>query len=399
MRTKSIFSVVVLLSSIMVILLYSPIHAKEVRGVTDDTIKIGAILDMTGPFAADTGPDGYTGGVRVYFRHINDEGGINGRNVKVIAEDSRYTIPLSVAAFKKLVFRDKVLAIVGYTGTGQTRALWSQIEKEKMPSFTVSLGESNVKPVQRYLFIPAATYEDEISILSKYIVEDLKARDARIGIVTMDVEYGKVAIAALKERANAYKLPPPHVEIIDAGAIDATSQVLGLGKAKVDYVILHLGIGPTAVVVRSALKFKFSPTFFGTFYSCDEEIIKLGGKAAEGYIGIHSFNPWYHKSPGMDKLREITLKYDPGKSRNRLYIQGWVTSMILAEAMKRAGKAALNNETLTDAVEGIRDFDSGDICAPITYSPAQHKASEYCRLYKADVKNIRFTPLTGWIKP
>ena len=234
MRTKSIFSVMVLLSSIMVILLYSPIHAKEVRGVMDDTIKIGAILDMTGPFAADTGPDGYTGGVRVYFRHINDEGGIHGRNVKVIAEDSRYTIPLSVAAFKKLVFRDKVLAIVGYTGTGQTRALWSQIEKEKMPSFTVSLGESNVKPVQRYLFIPAATYEDEITILSKYIVEDLKARDARIGIVTMDVEYGKVAIAALKERANAYKLPPPHVEIIDAGAIDATSQVLGLGRAKVD---------------------------------------------------------------------------------------------------------------------------------------------------------------------
>jgi len=167
----------------------------------------------------------------------------------------------------------------------------------------------------------------------------------------------------------------------------------------VDYVILHMGIGPTAVVVRSALKFKFSPTFFGTFYSCDEEIIKLGGKAAEGYIGIHSFNPWYHKSPGMDKLREITLKYDPVKSRNRLYIQGWVTSMILAEAMKRAGKTALNNETLTDAVEGIRDFDSGDICAPITYSPTQHKAGEYCRLYKADVKNIRFTPLTGWIKP
>jgi len=217
MRTKSIFSVMVLLSSIMVILLYSPIHAKEVRGVTDDTIKIGAILDMTGPFAADTGPEGYTGGVRVYFRHINDEGGIHGRKIKVIAEDSRYTIPLSVAAFKKLVYRDKVLAIVGYTGTGQTKALWSQIEKEKMPSFTVSLGESNVKPVQRYLFIPAATYEDEISILTKYIVEDLKARDARIGIVTMDVEYGKVAIAALKERANAYKLPPPHVEIIDPG--------------------------------------------------------------------------------------------------------------------------------------------------------------------------------------
>ncbi|MDY7034434.1 MAG: ABC transporter substrate-binding protein [Thermodesulfobacteriota bacterium] len=397
-REFCLFGVRFLMISALLILWNTPVYGEETRGVSDDTIKIGAINDMTGPFAADTGPEGYVGGIRLYFKHVNEKGGIHGRKVKIIAEDSRYTIPLSVAAFKKLVFRDKVLAILGYTGTGQTKALWSQIEKEKIPSFTVSLAEANVKPLQRYLFIPAATYEDEIRILAKYIIEDLKAKNARIGIVTMQLEYGKVAIAALNERAKNYNIQPPAVEFIEPGAIDATSQVLTLKKAKTDYVILHLGIAPTAAVVRSAMKFKFSPTFFGTFYSCDEEIIRLGGKAAEGYIGIHSFNPWYYRSSGMDQLRNITLKYQPGKSRNRCYLQGWVTSMILAEAMKKAGKA-LTNESLIDAVESLRDYSTGDICAPITYSTTSHKASEYCRLYVADVKNVQFKPLTGWIKP
>ena len=372
--------------------------AGDARGVTDSAIRIGAMNDMTGPFAADTGPEGYVGGVRFYFRHLNDQGGINGRKIKIIAEDTRYTIPLSVAAFKKLVYRDKVLAIVGYTGTGQTKSLWSQIKKEKIPSFTVSLGEANIKPVQRYLFIPGATYEDEIRILAKYIVEDLKAKDSRIGIVTMQLEYGKVAIAALQASAKSYNMKPPVVEFIDAGAIDATSQVLGLRRAKVKHVILHLGIAPSAAVIRSARKFNYSPTFFGTFYSCDEDIIKLGGKAAEGYIGIHSFNPWYHNSSGMKKLRDTALEYAPGKSRNRCFIQGWVTSTILAEAIKKAGKG-LDNESLVKEIEGLKDFDTGDICAPITFSPTSHKASEYCRLYEADVKNVKFNPLTEWIKP
>ena len=94
-------------------------QAEEVRGVRDDTIKIGTIMDMTGPAADNLMP--YAIGVRNYFKYINDKGGINGRKVKVIVEDDRYTIPMAMAAFKKLVFKDKNCQSRGNADAGDIR--------------------------------------------------------------------------------------------------------------------------------------------------------------------------------------------------------------------------------------------------------------------------------------
>ena len=106
-------------------------YAGEARGVTDDTIKIGFILDQTGPAAPIGIP--VANATRTYFQNINDHGGINGRKVKIILEDDHYSIPGAIAAFKKLIFRDAALSILFTGGTGQTFALMNQIEKNKVP--------------------------------------------------------------------------------------------------------------------------------------------------------------------------------------------------------------------------------------------------------------------------
>ena len=104
--------------------------SEEVRGVTDDEIVIGAIGDQTGPAASVGLP--ITEATKIYFRHINEMGGINGRKVRIIVEDDHYTIPGSVSAFKKLIYKDKVLSILYCGGTGQVLALMRQIEKHKV---------------------------------------------------------------------------------------------------------------------------------------------------------------------------------------------------------------------------------------------------------------------------
>ena len=110
-----------------------------VRGVTDTTIKIGAIMDLTGPVAGDiTLP--IAEGLRNYMRHVNDMGGIFGRKIKLIVEDDRYSIPAGLAAFKKLLFRDEIFALFGPASTGEARALFGQIEKLKVPNLTGMIG-------------------------------------------------------------------------------------------------------------------------------------------------------------------------------------------------------------------------------------------------------------------
>ncbi|MFH1626014.1 MAG: ABC transporter substrate-binding protein, partial [Pseudomonadota bacterium] len=119
-------------------------HSGEIRGVTKDTIKIGIMFSQTG-VAADAGIP-YTAAARNYFRYINEMGGIRGRKIKSIVEDDRYSIPIALAAFKKLVYKDEVLALMAVGGTVPITALYRSIEKEKMPSFGVSMVETSVKP-------------------------------------------------------------------------------------------------------------------------------------------------------------------------------------------------------------------------------------------------------------
>ena len=120
---KIFFKVVVL--SLIFTFITSISYAGSSRGVTDSTIKIGAIFDLTGPLVTTIKP--LVEGIRNYTRYTNEQGGINGRKIKLTIEDDRYTISAAVAAFKKLVYRDKIFALLGPGSTGETRALMSQI--------------------------------------------------------------------------------------------------------------------------------------------------------------------------------------------------------------------------------------------------------------------------------
>ncbi|KAF0117297.1 MAG: amino acid/amide ABC transporter substrate-binding protein HAAT family, partial [bacterium] len=178
MIRKGHWATVAILASILALFFGTLASAEEAKGVTKDTIRLGAIIDMTGPVTQMTVP--LVQATRNYIRHINEQGGINGRKIKLIIEDDHYTIPGAIAGFKKLVFRDGVLSILYGGGTGQTMALASHIKKERVPVITVSLAESLVNPVRRHVFIPAASYDDEVECIFDYIIKILNVKNPRI---------------------------------------------------------------------------------------------------------------------------------------------------------------------------------------------------------------------------
>ena len=371
-------------------------YSKEVRGVTDDTIKIGVIGDQTGPVVAILRP--WTEGIRTYYRYINDQGGINGRKIKVTVEDDRYNIPLAVAAFKKLIYKDKVLAINGPSGTGMIHANLSLIEKAHVPVISLSLSTTMIKPLKRYVFIIGATYEDGMKIIINYIINNLKVKNPRVAFVTADNEYGKNGRKAAKERLKHYKLELVDEEILNFGDLDATSQVLRLKRARPDYVILHENVGGAVALMRDAKKYKLHPTYFGGYAATQEDTIRLGKEASKNFIGTHYFNSWYENTPGMARLREISEGYFPGvKMKAKHYIEGWVGATVFVEAMKRAGKD-LNYGSMVKEIEGIKDFDTKGLGAKISYGPNDHKASDQIRFFKTDIEKNIFVPITGWVK-
>ncbi|MFH1625271.1 MAG: ABC transporter substrate-binding protein, partial [Pseudomonadota bacterium] len=361
MKKRYVFLRMVTLVSILILLGGIPSHAEEVRGLSDDTVKIGYILDMTGPATVVTIP--VSKAFRDYFEHVNDEGGITGRKVKIIGEDDRYSVPLGIAAFKKLVFRDRVLSIYGVSTSATCMALFSQVAKEKIPVIAVPMTPSIVNPTKRYWFNTCGTYDDEVNIMFDYIMKDSKAKaiTPRIGFVCADNEYGNIGLRAANNRARQYKTKLVDVEYVPMAVLEASSSVLNLKMKGANYVILHHTVAPVVCVLRDAVKLSYRPTFVVGLYGWSEDVVKMAGKATENTLGIHAFASWYDDCPGMVQLRRIVLKLHPGTEepmRSKNYIQGWVAAIIYTEALKRAGRN-LSGETLVNALETFRNFDTG----------------------------------------
>ncbi|MFH1625297.1 MAG: ABC transporter substrate-binding protein, partial [Pseudomonadota bacterium] len=107
----------------------------------------------------------------------------------------------------------------------------------------------------------------------------------------------------------------------------------------------------------------------------------------------------FDNAPGMVKARQITGKYYPGyEATDRIFTDGWVISLMVEDALKRAGRD-LSRESFLAALESTRNLETGGIGAPLSLSPTNHKPTESCKIFEADVKNKVMVPISDWKRP
>ncbi|MEW6614632.1 MAG: ABC transporter substrate-binding protein [Thermodesulfobacteriota bacterium] len=373
-------------------------HAGNVRGVTEDVIKIGVIIDLTGP-TSNIGTvviEAY----RNFIRHLNDQGGVHGRKIKLTVEDDRYSIPAGIAAFKKLVFRDQVLAIMGPMSTAETKTLLMQIERNKMVMLPWAPDESVRVPYKRYVFPGNGFYSDEFGILFNHIINELKAVNPKIALCYPDVEAGKLIKKHAEDWASFYRLKL-HMEVIPLGLIDVTSQILSMKRAEVTHVLIfHVAPGIIGML-KDMRKFGLDIPSFGLSPGCTEDVVRIAGKASGNYKATGQHSSWYEDYTAVKKMREISLKYNPDAEKAygfKLYSFGWLIATILEQGLRRAGKD-LDGEKLADALETLKDFDTGGLSSPVTYTPTMHHGLRYNKLFRADPASGRLVPITDWVLP
>ncbi|MFA4911243.1 MAG: ABC transporter substrate-binding protein [Desulfobacteria bacterium] len=395
---KAVFVLVVTLVVSLTLFCAHAVNA-EVRGVTDKEIKIGTIAPITGP-AGSLGVL-WIDATRTYVNYINDNGGVNGRRLDLIIEDDRYSIPPALAAFKKIVYRDKVFVMIGPGSASLVNVLWKNIEKEKLPTMSVATPEILFNPFKMHVFSIMDTYSGQTKVLVDYMVKDFNLKEPKVALVYPDTDNGKMELASTVERLSKYNITPVTKEVLAPGAIDAATQVMSIKRYKAN-VIVHAGsITPTTIVLLKELrKMGLKVPVFGSWSAMLGEEINAIGEAANQFYSVHPTSPWYGKGPGMEKMRKITLKYHPGTEkpyRGTIYTNLWVCNTVLVEGLKRAGKS-LNEKALISAIEGIKNYDTGGLCGPISYSAESHKGGDSCQIYRADPASGRYVAITGWRK-
>ncbi len=255
------------------------------QGVSKTEITIGSIQDLSGPIA------GFGKQVRLGMMlrvdEINEQGGVNGRKLKLYVEDSAYDPKKAVLAAQKLVNQDKIFAMIGHIGTAQNLAAMPvQFEKNVINFFPVTAAREMYEPFHRLKYSFAATYYDQMRTVTPKLAKEKGAK--KICTMYQDDEFGLEVMRGAEDGLKAAGMTLAEKTSYKRGATDFSSQVQKMQASGCDFVVLGTIIRETIGAIGTARKLGYSPTFLGSSAAYTDLIHKLGGPAMNGLYATHT---------------------------------------------------------------------------------------------------------------
>ena len=377
------------LTFLMIVLTGTWILAQEV--------KLGALQDTTGA-TSDVGKDEALG-VREAVQYYNDQGGINGKKIRLFQYDYGYRVPEAVTTYKRFRDYDKVAMVLGW-GTGDTEALSPTINADKMPYLSSSFSGHLCDPKKTpYNFVYGTDYSTNARGAITYWFEEVWKKDPKwkalrekgtkpkfVCFMDTAAPYATAPIKAIKEQAALLGFDIGSDSNIPLTALDTKSQVIA-AKGFGANLVWH---GNTTMSVSAAIKDGYALGLGADHiinnWGFDENLTKLGGPAAEGAMGLIACALFIDEYPAKKKVLEYAKKLNPGIApANRLIrtVQGWVKVTLAVESMKKADKAGkLNGPGIKEAFETYKDWEGLKEFGgqSVTITPTDHRYSSIVRV-------------------
>ena len=249
------------------------------QGVSKTDITLGSIQDLSGPLAGFGKQIRF--GMTLRVNEINEQGGVNGRKIKLIVEDSGYDPKKAVLAAQKLVNQDKIFAMVGHLGTAQNLAAMPvQFEKNVINFFPVTAAREMYEPFNKLKYSFAATYYDQMKAAVPKLVKEKNAK--KVCSMYQDDEFGLEVQRGADDGLKAVGMTMVEKTSFKRGATDFSSQIAKLKAADCDMVVLGTIIRETIGGIGTARKLGYNPVFLGSSAAYTDLIHKLGGKPMDG---------------------------------------------------------------------------------------------------------------------
>ena len=353
-------------------------------GVTDSTIVLGQHTPLSGGFAAVYEP--IASAQEAYFDYVNSQGGVCGRRIDLRVEDDFYDPARALDATKKLVERDKVLAIVGGLGTASHSAVYEYLNEKKVPDLFVSSGARRWgSDPERFPYTIGfiIDYTSEGAIIGKYISTHLPGQ--QVGVLYQNDDFGRDGIAGLKAGLDPEKNDLVSEQSYESSDTDIRSQVLNLRTAGAEVVVAYSLPGFSAQLINGASRMGWEPQIILSYVNTDPVMFKyvppqvMEGVLATGYL----IPPDRTADAAIARHRQIMADHDgPQPSNYSLYGQALAETVV-----KVLGDTCddLSRESLVRAAESLRGFHPSVLLEGIdvNLSPSDHYAVQALQMHRA----------------
>lgn len=364
-------------------------------------IVIGAAQPITGVFAF--AGVAMNNGLNDFVQWKNSKGGVQGRKLRYVVEDSGFKVDQGVAVFKKIMASDKPNFFY-CDGTPLVKAITRDaIASNHVMTSSTSLASVVADPVNvPQHFVPGATYGRLHEVLMEHIKSTWKGADMpRIAYVYAESEFGMDGIPAGKARAEKLGLPIVVEIVTKQSGIDVTTEVAKLRRARPNIVIFQGYISaPMPEFIRQMKEAGIDPDVYGTAWGLDKPAFDALAKLGESLTGVSLYATGDDTSaPMIKEIREYLSKNRPDLTHiSPFYISTWFTGMVFAEIADRCLKARkpLDLPNMKAALESIQNWDTGGIIGlPVDYSKHEVLAG---RLIKYNMDKKFMEPSGPWIK-
>ena len=362
----------------------------QAPGVTDHSVLIGSCSALDGP-ARFLGSQTVLGAT-TYLHAVNDEGGIFGRKIQLLAYDDGYDPDKAPACFTRMT-KAGVFALGFFVGTPTAKVYVPMAEDERIPVVGLFTGAQMLyEPLKRYIINVRASYYDE----TREQVDKLWDSNIRkIGVLYQDDAFGKTVLDGVKLALQKHNAAPAALGTFARNTVDVDAGLKQLMATRPQAVVVVGPYAPVAAIVKKAHAAGWRPQFLTVSFVGTEEFIKEAGLDAEGTI-ITQVVPPYDRIDysTVEQYRKYLTKYYPDATPSFVSFEGFVDAMVLVEGLKRAGKD-LSREKFISAIESIHEMNVGlGSKLLLGYGPDDHKGFD--DVYPTVVRNGQPIMLTDW---
>jgi len=313
-------------------------------------IKVGEYASLTGK-EASFGQSSHEG-IVLAFEEIDAAGGVLGRPIELITEDNQTQPGQSATAVKKLIARDRVIALLGEVSSGRSLEAAPIAQAYKIPMIAPAATNPQVTRVGNYIFRVCFIDPFQGTVMARFALQDLKAR--RVAILSSVSNAYSVGLAkffreTFRSAGGEITAEPKYSE----GDKDFRAQLTAIKAAGADAVYVPGYYTEAALIVRQGRELGLTMPFIGGDGWVADELLQIGGPALNGcYYSTH-FSP-ENRDPAVQAFVKKFRARWSGANPDAFAALGYDAAYVLVDAIRRAGTT--DGPALRAALARTRDF-------------------------------------------
>jgi branched-chain amino acid transport system substrate-binding protein len=313
-----------------------------------DTIKIGLINESTGP-NAEAG--GYTiNGVRTAIEQINKKGGLLGKQVEVVIEDTQSSNPGTVLAFSKLGGDKDIIAMIGPIRSTQVMAASPTIAKNAIPVMIGGTDPSLTHVNNPWVFRCRPNDSFSSKVIADFGVSTLKLKNW--AIVHSTDTFGTGGKKALEDALKAQGITPVLTQGYTNNSQDFTPVVLAIKKSGADIIASYMtNSTDVGILAKQLRQLGVTASWIGSTSITTDTAITLAGEALYGTYGVSDFTADANaESKSYSAMYRAKYKIEPD------VYSGWAYDAINVLAQAITNAKSTNPDEIKKAILALKNF-------------------------------------------